>query len=440
MGEVKPVCDIPPRMPMLDLAGFPLERIAEAIGTPYYLYDAGELRARLADLSRLTEGDALQARYAMKANSCWKILEEVRAAGLWIDAVSGNEVLRARRAGFAMGARPPIVMLTADVLRDNALSAVLEEGVLPNVGSPGMIDELAGAGYRGPIAVRVNPGFGHGHVQSCDTGGPSSKHGIWHQALERLAARAQAAKLPIVTLHAHVGTGPQIREFNDNLRELVKLLAARLPEFPDVDAVNLGGGIPHAYRLEAPRFDLAGFRTLLVEAAGELARAAGRTIRVEIEPGRFCVAGAGLLVSRVKDLKQTEANAKGPGHRFVMVDAGFNDLVRPAMYGSYHHMSIIGKGAGRAPEPFVVAGPLCESGDVFTRDDHELLDPRPLPRPDVGDLLVLHDAGAYGAMMSSNYVSLGRAPQVWWDDGKTSLVARRESLDDVLRAECDERL
>ena len=121
-----------------------------------------------------------------------------------------------------------------------------------------------------------------------------------------------------------------------------------------------------------------------------------------------------------------------------MVDAGFNDLIRPAMYGSYHHISIVGKGADRAPEPFVVAGPLCESGDVFTRDDHELLDPRPLPRPDVGDLLVLHDAGAYGAAMSSNYVSIGRAAQVWWDDGKATLVARRETLDDVVRAECDE--
>jgi diaminopimelate decarboxylase len=123
-----------------------------------------------------------------------------------------------------------------------------------------------------------------------------------------------------------------------------------------------------------------------------------------------------------------------------MVDAGFNDLVRPAMYGSYHHISIVGKGAGRAPEPFVVAGPLCESGDVFTRDDKELLDPRPLPQPEVGDLLVLHDAGAYGASMSSNYVSIGRVPQVFWDGGRATLVARRETIDDVMRAECDETL
>jgi diaminopimelate decarboxylase len=277
-------------------------------------------------------------------------------------------------------------------------------------------------------------------VQSCDTGGPSSKHGIWHQALAALRERAQAAKLPIVELHAHLGTGPDIREFDVNLRQFVELAAGVLPQFPDVAAVNLGGGIPHPYRPGAPPYDLIGFRALLVEAAARLAAAARRPIRVEIEPGRYPVAGAGLLVCRVKDIKQTETNAKGPGQKFIMVDAGFNDLVRPAMYGSYHHISIVGRGAGRPEEPFVVAGPLCESGDVFTRDEHELLDPRPLPRPELGDLLVLHDAGAYGAAMSSNYVSIGRAPQVFWEDGRATLVSRRETLDDVVRAECNEPL
>src|SRR6478609_8787644 len=402
-------------MPSLDPTTYPLARLADEIGTPFYFYDGRELGRRLEELKALTAGDALQARYAMKANSNWKVLEAVRAAGLWIDAVSGNEVLRARRAGFEMGARPPVVMLTADVLRDNALTTVLEHGVLPNVGSPGMIAELRGSGYKGPIAVRVNPGFGHGHVQSCDTGGPSSKHGIWHQALAALGARAAAAKLPIV-----------------------ELIAEALPQFPDVEAVNLGGGIPHPYRPGAARYDLNGFRALLVDAAARLAAAARRPIRVEIEPGRYPVAGAGLLVCRVKDIKQTETNAKGPGQKFIMVDAGFNDLIRPAMYGAYHHISIVGRGAGRAEEPFVVAGPLCESGDVFTRDEHELLDPRPLPRPELGDLLVLHDAGAYGAAMSSNYVSIGRAPVVFWEDGHATLVARRETLDDVVRAECNE--
>ena len=269
-------------MPSLDLASYPLAALADQVGTPFFLYDGRELARRLADIAALTAGDALQARYAMKANSCRKILEAVRAAGLWIDAVSCNEVLRARRAGFAMGARPPVVMLTADVLRDNALTVVLEHGVMPNIGSPAMIDELRGAGYGGPIAVRVNPGFGHGHVQSCDTGGPSSKHGIWHQALTALRERAETAKLPIVEMHAHIGTGPDVREFDENLRRLVELVAGVLPQFPDVEAVNLGGGIPHPYRPGAPAYDLSSFRKLLVEAAAHLAAAARRPIRVEI--------------------------------------------------------------------------------------------------------------------------------------------------------------
>src|SRR5438552_14450031 len=211
-------------MPSLDLNAYPLAALADQVGAPFFLYDGRELARRLADVAALTAGDALQARYAMKANSCRRVLEAVRAAGIWIDAVSGNEVLRARRAGFAMGARPPVVMLTADVLRDNALTVVLEHGVLPNIGSPGMIDELHGAGYTGPIAVRVNPGFGHGHVQSCDTGGPSSKHGIWHEALGELRAGAIAAKLPVTELHAHLGTGPRIAEFDENLRRFVEMM------------------------------------------------------------------------------------------------------------------------------------------------------------------------------------------------------------------------
>jgi diaminopimelate decarboxylase len=220
----------------------------------------------------------------------------------------------------------------------------------------------------------------------------------------------------------------------------VDFFEAILPEFPDAAGVNFGGGIPHPYRPNQPAYDLSWYRPVLEDAVGRFARAAGRPIRVEIEPGRYVVASAGALVCRVHDIKSTRTNRKGPGHQFVMVDAGFCDLVRPAMYGSYHHISVVGPGASRTPEPLIVAGPLCESGDVFTRDEKELLLPRLLPRPDPGDLLVLHDAGAYGSAMSSNYVSIGRVPQVLWDAGRATLVARRESLEDIVRAECEEPL
>jgi diaminopimelate decarboxylase len=424
------------------LDAYPLQTLAARVGTPFYLYDAAILRAALGRLTSLAKGPdpRIVVRYAMKANSARKVLQIVREAGLWIDAVSGNEVLRAARAGFPLGANPPVIMLTSDVYRDNALEVVMKHGVLPNVGSPGQIRQLAEAGYRGPIAMRANPGFGHGHVQSCDTGGPSSKHGIWHEDPILADARKLAADagLPIVALHVHVGTGPEPREFDRNVRKLIDFFAGLLPFFPDLEAVDFGGGIPHPYRPGEEPYDLAWLAPVLNQAVARFASVRGRPVRVEIEPGRYPVAGMGHLVCRVHDVKDTLSNEKGEGHRFVMVDAGFCDLVRPAMYGAYHHISVVGKGESRAPEPLVVAGPLCESGDVFTRDDHELLAPRLLPRPEAGDLLVLHDAGAYGAAMSSNYVSQGRVPQVLWDGGHATLIARRETVDDLVATECDE--
>jgi diaminopimelate decarboxylase len=419
---------------MLDLTRYPLEQIASQVGTPFYLYDATVLRETVARLARLTDGPGLACRYSVKANTARKVLEIVREGGLWIDAASGNEVIRALRAGFAGGAEPPVIALATDVFRDNALDAILGHGIQPSLGSPGMLRELSDAGYRGPISVRVNPGFGSGHVEACDTGGPSSKHGIWPEDLPGMRRAAPDAGLRITGLHAHVGTGPTLREFDANGRLLVDFFAALIPEFPDANAVNLGGGFPHPYRSGESPFDVTGFRAVLDGARDRLSAAAGRPVRVEIEPGRLAVAGMGALVARVKDVKETRANHKGSGHTFVMVDAGFCDLVRTAMYGAYHHIEVVG---GGPVTPCVVAGPLCESGDVFTRDEAELLVPRPLPRPSAGHLLVLHDAGAYGASMSSNYVSMGRAAQVLWDDGRATLIARRETVEDLVAAECE---
>jgi len=427
-----------------------LADLARRVGTPFYVSSAEVVRRRIADVLAIAPGGAVQARYAMKACSSRRLLEVIREAGIWIDAVSGNEALRARAAGFPGGHTPPAVLLTADVFRDNALDVVLEQRLLPNIGSPAMIDALVRAGYRGPIGIRVNPGFGHGHVRATDTGGPSSKHGIWFEDLDAVRDAATRAGYPIVLLHAHVGSGPAIDEFNANMGNLERFFHERVGDFPDLEAVNLGGGIPHPYRPDKPAIDLTPLGRILAGAQRRLSERAGRALRVEIEPGRYVVAPSAALVARVTDIKTTRTNEKGPGHTFVMIDAGFVDLVRPSMYGSYHHITVhpaasgIGEGthalANSLPVPLVVAGPLCESGDVFTRDAAELLDPRPLPLPRIGDLVVLHDAGAYGAQMSSNYNSIGRAPQVWLENGRAYLAARRETLDDIVRTECFEPL
>lgn len=416
-----------------------LERIASQVGTPFWHYDAATLRKRIADIQSVAQEAGIQSRYAMKACSATRVVREMLSHGVWIDAVSGNEVLRAIRAGAPGGHRPPVVMLTADVFRDNALRVVHDEGVLINVGSPGMTRELEASGYKGPIGVRVNPGFGHGHVNACDTGGPSSKHGIWWTQAAEFAADAERRGLRVVLLHAHIGSGPKFEELMENLDRLATEFAGMAKMFPNLEAVSLGGGIPHVYREDQPQPSIAPLGPLFREARKRLCEAAGRELRVEIEPGRYFVAPMATLVARVADVKSTETNEKGQGHRFVMVDAGFVDLIRPAMYGSYHRMTLaVDDAASRTTASVVVAGPLCESGDVFTRDASELLAPRVLPEPRAGDLLLLHDGGAYGYAMSSNYNSIGRAPQVWVEpDGAATVISRRETLDDVLKAETD---
>lgn len=415
--------------------------LAAKVGTPFWLYSAPTMRERIAEIKQVT-ADGLQARFAMKSCPATRVLSEMHDSGIWIDAVSGNEMLRALHAGHPAGQTPPTILFTSDVFRDNALPVLLENNILPNIGSPGMIAELAAAGYRGNISIRVNPGFGHGHVNSCDTGGPSSKHGVWMADLGKVARQAHESGMPVVMLHAHIGSGPRFEELCENLERLAGEFARVLPRLPALEAVSLGGGIPHNYKQPEAQIPLQPLRELFARCKETLCKAAGRPIRVEIEPGRYFVASSCVLVGRVADVKATTTNEKGKGATFAMVDAGFVDLVRPAMYGSYHRIEVVPHdGSVRAVEPIVVAGPLCESGDVFTRDDAELLVPRDLPRPVAGDLLVLHDAGAYGYAMSSNYNSIGRAPQVWLEsDGSTTLISRRENLDDLLRAEVNEPL
>jgi len=411
-----------------------LEVLAAEYGTPFWIWDSKVLRSRIDAVVSTAEAPGVQARFAMKASPATKVLKEMKKAGVWIDSVSGNEVLRARHAGFSSGNTPPEICFTADVFRDNALATVLEEGVLPNVGSPGMVADLQMAGYTGPISLRVNPGFGHGHVNECDTGGPSSKHGVWITEAQAVREAAEAAGMKVTMLHAHIGSGPQFDELVDNLSHLADEFAKILPSFKDIEAVSLGGGIPHDYKNPDSETPVGRLRDLFAESQRKLSEVAGRELRLEIEPGRFYVAPAAILVTRVTDVKDTATNEKGPGVTFAMVDAGFVDLARPAMYGSYHRITLPGA-EGRAAKSVVVAGPLCESGDVFTRDDSEMLQPRELPSPQTGDLMLLHDGGAYGYSMASNYNSLGRAPQLWLEDGEVTPFTRRETIEDILRLE-----
>ncbi|MGQ4806771.1 Diaminopimelate decarboxylase [Candidatus Entotheonellaceae bacterium PAL068K] len=418
------------------LQGADLPWLVERLGTPFYIYDAQVLQGRIHTILALTEATGLQARYAMKACSVRQILQVMRTHGLWLDAVSGNEVLRAQAAGYELQAASPEVLLTTDVFRDNALDVICRHGVIPNLGSPGMVQELTRVGYRGPIALRLNPGFGHGHVQSCDTGGPSSKHGIWFEQGPAVAEQAARQGLRTTLLHAHVGSGPSPQEFLATMARLVDFFATHLGSYTDIEAINLGGGLPYPYQPQGTDLNLDAFGHLLRQAQARFSQQTGRNIRLEIEPGRYMVAPAACLVTRVTDIKRTETNPKGPGHTYVMVDAGFCDLIRPAMYGAFHQISVWQATDESPMAAVVVGGPLCESGDVFTRDSEAFLQPRSLAAMHIGDLVLIHDSGAYGSTMSSNYNSIGRVPQVWWQDGSPYLISRRETFEDMVRTEC----
>ena len=200
----------------------------------------------------------------------------------------------------------------------------------------------------------------------------------------------------------------------------------------DVRALSGGGGLPVPYRADAAPFDTGALHRLWDEARKKVEAGLGHPVALEIEPGRFLVAESGVLVAQVRACKRVGAT------RFLVVDAGFDNLIRPAMYGSYHEISIVradGTRAAGASEPTVVGGPLCESGDVFTQEEGGVVVPRELPAAAVGDFVVLHDAGAYGASQASNYNTRPLAPEILLENGFVRPIRRRQTVQELLDLE-----
>lgn len=383
-----------------------LRALAREHGTPLYVQGLDEIPARVASL----EGFDV-VRYAMKANPSDAVLRAVRAVGARVDCVSAGELEGALAAGF----RPEEVTFTADLFDREALAAVVAAGCAVNVGSEDMLEQYAERGPRREVYLRVNPGFGDGHDRRVNTGGPFSKHGIWHANLAAAVARARGLGLRTTGLHVHIGSGgtqDQLERAADAVRGLAPLL------FPELVSVSAGGGLPVDYRGDGPPFDLAGYVGTWRAVRDALAEAQGHAVELEVEPGRYLVARPALVLAEVRAVKDVD------GLPFVLVDAGFQTLCRPALYGAYHAIGVLGR--ERDPlRPTMVAGPLCESGDVFTQGRDGRPDPRPLPACRVGDLVCIHDTGAYGASMASRYNSSRLAAEVAVRDGRATLVRPR---------------
>jgi diaminopimelate decarboxylase len=414
------------------IAGASVRHLAETFGTPLYVYDAEMIRHRCRDLAAWDT-----VRFAQKACSNLAVLSLVRQEGVMVDAVSTGEIQRALAAGYALHAvrestadgLPPVhpIVYTADIFDRESLDAVARLGIHVNCGSSDMIEQLAERVPGANITLRVNPGFGHGHSQKTNTGGEGSKHGIWHEEIPEVLRRAEWAGLSVSGLHMHIGSGTDLA----HLAEVAGALERVAIEIGrSLTTISAGGGLPVPYKPGEEHADLSGYFTLWDATRKTLEDRFGHRIRLEIEPGRYLTAEAGFLVTEVRAIKHQGSR------KYVLVDAGFNTLARPVLYGSYHPMSLApATEAGSEPEEVAVGGPLCESGDIFTQADGGFVATRTLPRAAVGDFLVIEIAGAYGFVMASNYNSKPLPAEILVDEGQPRLVRARQTADDLIRGE-----
>jgi diaminopimelate decarboxylase len=411
-----------------------LPRAAEEFGTPLYVYSAGtildhyhRLDAALGSLDHLI-------CYAVKANSNGAILKLLVEAGAGFDIVSGGELFRVLKAG---GAASKCTFAGVGKSREE-IEYALDQGVFSfNIESEAeleAIDRIArDKKMQAPVAVRVNPDVDASTHRYISTGRSENKFGI---ALDRIAVvYEKAARLPNLRLRGiqmHIGSQiTAAKPFAEAIAKVAPLIR-ELQQKHGLEFFSVGGGMGIIYKRalesgsgkwwhehggEESAFSVADYAGAIVPPLRELG------LRVLLEPGRFLVGNAGVLLTRVNYVKQTATK------KFVIVDAGMNDLIRPALYQSYHEIVPVRESATTERESADVVGPVCESGDFFAQD-------RKLPAMNEGDLVALMSVGAYGFTMASNYNSRPLPAEVLVNGKSCSLVRRRQTMEDLLREEC----
>jgi len=397
--------------------------VRRRFGTPCYVYDRAALEAAARAALAFPAPFGLTLRYAMKANPSRGVLTLFRDLGLHVDASSDYEVERALRAGFP----PERIQLTSQ-MPSRTLREHVARGVLFNACSLHQLEEFGKVAPGGEVSVRVNPGLGTGSTKRTNTGGPASSFGIWHEAMGEVAAIGKRHGLHIRRLHSHVGSGTDPEVWKRCARMTLDLVGA----LPEVATVNLGGGFKVGRMPEEPSVDLADVGAHVRRELEDFRARDGRALHLEIEPGTFLVANAGVIVASCVDVVDTGAE----GYVFAKLDAGMPEITRPSLYGAQHPIDVLARGREQAAVVFV--GPCCESGDILTPapGDPEALAPRWVPRPQIGDLVVVGGAGAYCAGMATiNYNSYPQAPEVMLAGGALTLLRRRQVPEQVWQNE-----
>ena len=394
-----------------------IEELAGRFGTPLYVYSLAHVRAQYERL-RITLAEAAPSiHYAVKANACGALIHALGVMGAGADVVSGGELFRARRAGIPA---ERIVYAGIGKTGEEIEYALGERIGAFTVESEPELERLSAfarrRGVAARVAIRVNPDVDpQTHVYT-STGKKESKFGLDLERARRAYERAAALpNIEIAGVHMHLGSPlADEKPYAEALDKVAPLCEWLRDRFPSCTTLDLGGGMGIPYRRRQKPFDLAAF------AAAVLPRVRVIGLRLALEPGRYIVGNAGILVARVQYVKENAFR------RFIITDAGMNDLIRPPLYGAWHE--IVAVRETEAHFRADVVGPICESGDFFAQD-------REAPAVREGDLIAVMSAGAYGFSMASNYNSRGRAAEVVVDGTRVMLARRRETWDDLVRAE-----
>lgn len=402
------------------------QTIAERFDTPTFVYSEEILRAQASEVLAFRSAFGFRARYAMKANPHRRILQLFNTMGLHVDASSGNEVNRAIKAGVPAH---NILLTTQELPHD--FSELTERGVQINACS---LHQLNRYGVQHPgteVSVRINPGVGSGMFSRVNVGGKQSSFGIWHEDISLAREIAQRHRLVVKRVHTHIGSGTD----PDVWGQVAEFSAGLLDHFPDASVLNLGGGFKVARVAGEESTDCdrisAGVRSILERYAEK----SGRQIDLEIEPGTFLVANAGIIVATVVDITSTGEN----GHRFLKVGMGMGDVLRPQLYGAVHPMWTIPQNGTQIEANYIVVGHCCESGDLLSTEPGHGDEPRSrsLREVKIGDLFVMGGVGAYcSSMNTSGYNSFDRAAEVIkTENGGIELITRRQTWEECAALE-----
>jgi diaminopimelate decarboxylase len=394
--------------------------LAETYDTPLYVVSESRIRNNYQRLyNALTRHyQKIKVYYAAKANSNLSVLKILETEGAGVDAVSPGEVFMALTSGFT----PDRILFTGTSVRNDELKFLADSNVKVNVDSLSQLDRLLKMAVPEVLSVRVNPEIGAGHHDHCITAGKNTKFGLWEDDALKAYATAKKARVEKFGIHMHVGSG--VLDVEPFLLALDRLLGTAKKVHDELgitfEFVDMGGGLGVPYKPEEKPLDLTVFADKVLSMFKSKVEEYGLGEPFFcVEPGRYLVGDASILLTAVNTVKAT------PFKKFVGVDAGFNTLVRPTMYGSYHHILVANRLNAKEQETYDVVGPICESGDALAKD-------RKLPKVEEGDLLAVLNAGAYGFSMSSQYNARPRAAEVLIKNGKSVLIREREQLDDLV--------